>query len=321
MKKSNKILLYGLLASILLILLCLYTHKDEFMIQKKELLVESENSVEALNNSTTIGIEKSKPLPKTESKEEETKKQKYVDVPVNNVTVIEATEENKTEATEENKTEVTEENSTALEENSSNSTTIRTIFKNKEEIKLKEHPKVEKPKKKIEEVDKNLPIEDNKPLIDNDKSVKKKDKNKEVKEEKKKPVKAKSISKKATSTKSIAALQESISTMTNRNISFYKNKAKITDKSRATLNKVINVLKTVPNAKIVVKGYTDASGKEKTNLWISQERAKSVKKYLVKHGIPAKNIVAKGYGESELLYGDKPNSELNRRVTIEIKRK
>jgi outer membrane protein OmpA-like peptidoglycan-associated protein len=313
MKKSNKILLYGLLASILLILLCLYTHKDEFMIQKKELLVESENSVEALNNSTTIGIEKSKPLPKTESKEEETKKQKYVDVPVNNVTVIEATEENKTE--------VTEENSTALEENSSNSTTIRTIFKNKEEIKLKEHPKVEKPKEKIEEVDKNLPIEDNKPLIDNDKSVKKKDKNKEVKEEKKKPVKAKSISKKATSTKSIAALQESISTMTNRNISFYKNKAKITDKSRATLNKVINVLKTVPNAKIVVKGYTDASGKEKTNLWISQERAKSVKKYLVKHGIPAKNIVAKGYGESELLYGDKPNSELNRRVTIEIKRK
>ena len=124
-----------------------------------------------------------------------------------------------------------------------------------------------------------------------------------------------------TSKKSLSSIQESISSITNRNISFYKNKAKITDKSRATLNKVIKILKTVPNAKITVKGYTDASGKEKTNLWISQERAKSVKKYLGKHGIPLKNIVAKGYGESELLYGDKPNSELNRRVEIEIRRK
>jgi OOP family OmpA-OmpF porin len=71
----------------------------------------------------------------------------------------------------------------------------------------------------------------------------------------------------------------------------------------------------------VVKGYTDASGDEKINLWISQERAKSVKRYLGKHGIPLKNITAKGFGESELLYGDKPYSELNRRVEIEIRRR
>ena len=57
------------------------------------------------------------------------------------------------------------------------------------------------------------------------------------------------------------------------------------------------------------------------NLWISEERAKSVRKYLGNNGVPFKNIEAKGYGETELLYGDKPYSELNRRVEIEIKRK
>ena len=316
MKKSNKVLLYGLLASILLILLCLYTHQDEFMSQKKEVVVEYEN--EALNNTTLSikeDVKESEAVEKVELKKEEPENQESVEVPVNNATVEQVAEENITEATEEN--------STVVESNSSNTTVIRTIFKNKEEIILKEHPKVEVPKEQIEEVDKNLPIEDNKPLVDNDKTVKKQEKKKEQKEEKQKdekikPKKAKSVSK---STKSLASLQESISSISNRNISFYKSKAKITDKSRATLNKVIKILKTVPNAQIVVKGYTDASGKEKTNLWISQKRANSVKQYLGKHGIPLKNIVAKGYGESELLYGDKPNSKLNRRVEIEIKRK
>jgi outer membrane protein OmpA-like peptidoglycan-associated protein len=311
MKKSNKILLYGLLASILLILLCLYTHQDEFMNEKKDMVLETNLEDAELNNSA-VSIKKetmqSEAVEKVELKEKEPEEQKVVDVPVNNATIEQSTEANITESTEEN--------STTVEENSSSSIVERTMFKNKEEIHLKEHPKVEKPKDKIEVVDKNLPIEDNKPLIENNKSVKKKDKKQEVKKEKKK-----TVSKKITSTKSIAVLQESISTITNRNISFVKNKAQITEKSRVTLNKVIKILKTVPNAKLVVKGYTDASGKEKTNLWISQERAKSVKKYLVKHGILAKNIVAKGYGESELLYGDKPNSELNRRVEIEIKRK
>ena len=305
MKKSNKILLYGLLASILLILLCLYTHQDMFINQEKESVLEIEEN-----------MEKSETIPQVELKEEESEKQKSVDVPVNNATVTEAIEENITEATEENSTDV--------EENISNTTAIRTIFKNKEEIKLKEHPKREAPKEQIEEVDKNLPIEDNKPLIDNDKSnTKDISKSKEEKKisTKVSSHKKKSSSKKISSNKTLASIQESIATITNRNISFYKSKSKITDKSRATLNKIIKILKTVPNAKIVVKGYTDASGKEKTNLWISQKRANSVKQYLGKHGIPLKNIVAKGYGESELLYGDKPNSKLNRRVTIEIKRK
>ncbi len=295
MKESNKVLLYGLLASILLILLCLYAHQDEFINEKNDVISEFEKRDEPVYDLESVQkeIAKNEILAKAEVKAKEPEKKV---VPANKATVEETTEEN------ENKTFT--KNSTVEEENASHKTVMRTIFKNKEEIKLREHPKV-KHVEKIKEVDKNLPIEDNKPLVDNEKSKKKQEK-KSAKKEKH---------------RSIASVQKSISEITNRNISFYKNKAELTSKSKATLNKVVKLLKTVPNAKIVVKGYTDASGKAKTNLWISEKRAKSVRKYLGQHGIPLKNIVAKGIGESELLYGDKPYSALNRRVEIEIKRK
>jgi outer membrane protein OmpA-like peptidoglycan-associated protein len=306
MKKSNKVLLYGLLASIVLILLCLYTHQDVFMNPKKE--VVEFNNRNMVQENTIISNKKDIKSNQSieEVKVEEPKQEEKIGVPVNTATV-EVSEEKE----DQNKTNIEDENSTVVDTNATNSTVIRTIFKNKEEIKLKDHPKVKVSEVKIKEVDTNLPIVDNKPLIDNDK--KESSKAKVVTTKKKEEIKV--------TTKSLVELQEEISKLTTRNISFYKNKAKITDKSRATLDKVIKILKSVPNAKIVVKGYTDASGKEQTNLWISQERAKSVRRYLGNHGIPFKNIVAKGYGESELLYGDKPNSELNRRVEIEIKRK
>lgn len=315
MKESNKILLYGLVASILLILLCLYAHQDEFINEKKDVISESEKRDEPVYDLESVQKEIAKneiPL-KAEVKAKEPEKKA---VPVNKATVEESTEEN------ENKTFT--KNSTVEEENVSHKTVMRTVFKNKEEITLREHPKV-KHVEKVEEVDKNLPIEDNKPLVDNEKSKKKQEKKSTEKAHSNKvankKVEVKKKSNKKVNSKSIASVQKSISKITNRNISFYKNKAELTSKSKATLNKVVKLLKTVPNSKIVVKGYTDASGKAKTNLWISEERAKSVKKYLGQHGIPLKNIVAKGFGESELLYGDKPYSELNRRVEIEIKRK
>ena len=308
MKESNKVLLYGLVASILLILLCLYAHQDEFINKKNNVTLESEKKNERLYDLESVQKEieyNGIPL-QAEFKAKEPEKKA---VPTNRATVEETIEEN------ENKTFT--KNSTEVEENASHKTVIRTIFKNKEEIKLREHPKV-KHVEKIKEVDKNLPIHDNKPLVDNEKSKKKEEKKKKVLTP---PSKTASKSIKKEKHKSIASIQKSISKVTSRHISFYKNKAEITNKSKATLNKVIKLLKTVPNAKIVVKGYTDASGKAKTNLWISQKRANSVRHYLGKHGIPLKNIVAKGFGESELLYGDKPYSALNRRVEIEIKRK
>jgi len=106
-----------------------------------------------------------------------------------------------------------------------------------------------------------------------------------------------------------------------KKINFVRNHAKITRRGIHTLKEVIAIIKDVPDIQIIVKGYTDAGGKRAINRWISKQRAKSVKKYLGNHGINPKDIEAKGFGEDDLLYEEKPYSPLNRRVEIEIKRK
>jgi outer membrane protein OmpA-like peptidoglycan-associated protein len=104
-------------------------------------------------------------------------------------------------------------------------------------------------------------------------------------------------------------------------ITFYKGGDKITDSGMKTLKKIVDILKDVPNVKIEVKGHTDASGKRSANKKISEKRAESVKRYLGSNGINLDNIEAEGFGEDELLYKDDPNNPLNRRVEIEIKRR
>jgi len=118
--------------------------------------------------------------------------------------------------------------------------------------------------------------------------------------------------------------QSKISTvLETEHIQFAYNRAKITSKSKQTLKKIIQMLKEVQGQDILIEvnGYTDASGKRSINKWISQERAKSVKNYLGSHGLNPRDIKAKGYGETNLLYPDKPYSQLNRRVEIVIKRR
>ena len=117
------------------------------------------------------------------------------------------------------------------------------------------------------------------------------------------------------------AQEEIVNILKDKKINFVRNRARITKKGIETLNEIIVVLKKVPDVKIEVRGYTDASGKRAINRWISEERAKSVRNYLGSSGINPVNIEAKGFGEDNLLYEDKPYSKLNRRVEIGIKRR
>ncbi len=135
-----------------------------------------------------------------------------------------------------------------------------------------------------------------------------------IKEEKSSP--------KNTSVKSssIKIIEEKIADiLKKKHINFYRNRAKITKKGRKTLDKIISILKKHKDIYIEVQGHTDASGKAKTNQWISTQRAKSVKNYLGSRGLNPKHIVAKGFGETRLLLKNRPNSAINRRVEIKIK--
>lgn len=71
---------------------------------------------------------------------------------------------------------------------------------------------------------------------------------------------------------------------------------------------------------IEVQGFTDTSGSHDYNMRLSQARAEHVADLLVRHGISARRIVARGYGETRLAVPT-PNGvrePRNRRVIIRI---
>ncbi len=122
--------------------------------------------------------------------------------------------------------------------------------------------------------------------------------------------------------KSLELEQEKISTLLkNSKINFKRNSGKIRKEGKKVLDEVAKTLLGKENILIEIQGHTDAGGKEKINLWISQKRADSVKKYLIKKGIKADIITAKGFGEKKLLLPKTPYDPSNRRVEIHLKRK
>lgn len=82
-------------------------------------------------------------------------------------------------------------------------------------------------------------------------------------------------------------------------VSFAVGTADLVASSAATLQKAAQMLKLVPSAFIEVAGYTDDVGTAANNQVLSEKRALAVKQYLVAAGVPEKQLVAKGYGETQ----------------------
>jgi len=75
-----------------------------------------------------------------------------------------------------------------------------------------------------------------------------------------------------------------------------------------------------PTARIIVEGHTDNQGPIDGNYWVGLQRAQNVKHFLLKKGIPAKNITAISKGEIEPIANNKQKEGriLNRRIEIYI---
>ena len=88
-------------------------------------------------------------------------------------------------------------------------------------------------------------------------------------------------------------------------INFESSKAGITSNSEKTLRDILKTLQTYPDIYIEISGYTDNSGSAKLNQKLSQERADSVKDWLISHGIASTRITAKGYGSDKPIVSNK----------------
>jgi OOP family OmpA-OmpF porin len=99
-------------------------------------------------------------------------------------------------------------------------------------------------------------------------------------------------------------------------IHFEYNKAKIRPESFPVLDAVVEVLKKMPTILIEVQGHTDNKGGTAYNQRLSEQRAASVRQYLVAHGVESVRLASHGYGfERPLVPNDSDqNRALNRRV-------
>ena len=107
-------------------------------------------------------------------------------------------------------------------------------------------------------------------------------------------------------------------------VQFDTNKATIKKVSDPLLDNVAQVLKEHAELKsLEVQGHTDSTGVKKSNQVLSQARAESVKKALVKRGIDEKRLTARGYGQDKPIASNDTveGKALNRRVQFTITEK
>lgn len=105
-----------------------------------------------------------------------------------------------------------------------------------------------------------------------------------------------------------------------RNIFFDHGKATLRPESNAELDRLVKLMKDVPNLKIEISGHTDNTGSATVNETLSQQRAEAVVTFLTNKGIPASRMKARGYGSAKPVASN--NSEdgrqQNRRTEFEI---
>ena len=75
-----------------------------------------------------------------------------------------------------------------------------------------------------------------------------------------------------------------------------------------------------PSMQIELSAHTDDVGSDRYNMRLSQRRGESAMKYLLRNGIAADRIVAKGYGKTKPLVPNTSdeNRAINRRVEFTI---
>ena len=88
--------------------------------------------------------------------------------------------------------------------------------------------------------------------------------------------------------------------------------------AREKLAKVAGILLAYPGLNIEVGGYTDNVGSDEMNQTLSENRARSVRDYLVQQGVSADAVTARGFGETLPVASndDSAGRQQNRRVEL-----
>ncbi len=103
-------------------------------------------------------------------------------------------------------------------------------------------------------------------------------------------------------------------------IPFDPGKSSLLPEADAILDQVASLAKKYAGVGIAVNGHTDADGSEGGNQTLSDARANQVRDSLIERGVPAEQLTAQGFGESQpIAPNDTPeNKAKNRRVVFTV---
>ncbi|MBK9486321.1 MAG: OmpA family protein [Chitinophagaceae bacterium] len=106
-----------------------------------------------------------------------------------------------------------------------------------------------------------------------------------------------------------------------QNIFFETAKSNLLARSFPKLNDVVSILKDNASFKLQIDGHTDFVGKDEYNQTLSEQRAASVRAYLISQGIAESRISSAGYGESRPVADNNTTAgkALNRRVEMTLR--
>lgn len=105
------------------------------------------------------------------------------------------------------------------------------------------------------------------------------------------------------------------------NIYYDLDKAEIRTDAAVELDKLVKILADNPSIRIELSSHTDSRSSDAYNQDLSQRRAQSAVDYIVSKGIAAERLVARGYGESQLIIKDAQTEEehqVNRRTEFKV---
>ena len=103
-----------------------------------------------------------------------------------------------------------------------------------------------------------------------------------------------------------------------QNVNFDFNKADIKPQYFTILDQVASVLIANPDVGITIEGHTDSKGGDDYNMKLSQQRADSVKNYLVGKGVAGSRLSTRGYGKTRPIATNdtEEGRALNRRIEL-----
>ena len=103
-------------------------------------------------------------------------------------------------------------------------------------------------------------------------------------------------------------------------VTFKAGSAELVPSSLKTLNTAIEGLKRNTKAKVEIEGHTSSEGSDELNQTLSEERAASVRAYMIKKGISPDRVTAVGYGPSRPKADNSTEAgrKANRRIEIRV---